>query len=187
MTSRPKLVVVEDGAPDVHTSRAETLLRQWDPEAQLIGALMHLPRPQVTPILELVPDTSIWRPDNRWAYELIRHIAQQGGDPDPVLVLSTAHQHPPADTAHPGQSVSPTRHHQLALHLVDLYTQAVTPAAVRRYARDVLEDAYRRAVELHAIRLAELAQSGTSRGELTDYLTAMRAELADLWRRAEAA
>jgi hypothetical protein len=69
MTSEPKprpLSLVEQNPEPV--SRAETVLRQWDPEAQLVGALMHLPRARVAPILELVPDTAIWRPDNRWAY-----------------------------------------------------------------------------------------------------------------------
>jgi replicative DNA helicase len=187
MTSQPTLAVVASGAAEVSHPHADTMLRQWDPEAQLVGALMHLPAARVAPILELVPDTAIWRPDNRWACELIRDIVQHGNDPDPVVVLSTARQHPAADTAYPDRPVSPTRHHQFAVHLADLYTQAVTPASARRYARDVLEDAYRRAVELHGIRLAELAQSNTSRTQLTDYLSAMRVELADLWRRAETA
>jgi hypothetical protein len=51
----------------------------------------------------------------------------------------------------------------------------------------VLEDAYRRAIELHGNRMAELAESGAAQGELTDCLTAMRAELADLWLRVRAA
>ena len=68
MTSRPKLAVVAHEAAEAHAPRAETVLRQSEPEAQLVGALMHLTRAHVTPILELVPDTAIWRPDNRWAY-----------------------------------------------------------------------------------------------------------------------
>jgi replicative DNA helicase len=181
---RPLSLVEQNTEP---ASRAETVLRQWDPESQLIGALMHLPRAQVAPILELVPDTAIWRPDNRWAYEIIRHLVDTGVDPDPVVVLHSARQRPPADTTHPGEPVSATRYHQFAVHLADLYTQAVTPAAARQYARDVLEDAYRRAVELHGNRMAELAESGAAHRELTDCLTAMRAELADLWRRVRAA
>jgi hypothetical protein len=34
--------------------------------------------------------------------------------------------------------------------------------------------------------MAELAERGAARTDLTDCITAMRAELADLWRRAEA-
>jgi hypothetical protein len=181
------LVAQTPDATQSRNSQAETLLRQWDPESQLVGTLMHLPATAVVPILELVPDSAIWRPDNRWAFEVIRHIVGGGEDPDPVLVLHAARHRPPADAAHPSEPVSASRHHQFAIHLADLYTQAVSPAAARQYAREVLEDTYRRAVELHGIRMAELAQRGTSRSELADYLTEMRAVLAELWRRAEAA
>jgi hypothetical protein len=62
---RPLSLVAQDPEPDW---RATSVLRQWDPEAQLVGALMHLPAATAVPILELVPDTAIWSPDNRWAY-----------------------------------------------------------------------------------------------------------------------
>ena len=53
---------------DVADWRAETIATQWEPESQLVGALMWLPAACVRRILELVPDTAIWRPMNRWAY-----------------------------------------------------------------------------------------------------------------------
>jgi hypothetical protein len=62
---RPLSLVAQDPEPDW---RATSVLRQWDPESQLVGALMHMPAATAVPILELVPDTAIWRPDNRWAY-----------------------------------------------------------------------------------------------------------------------
>jgi replicative DNA helicase len=188
MTAEPKprpLSLVDQNPEPV--SQAETLLRQWEPESQLVGALMHLPSARVAPILELVPDTAIWRPDNRWAYEIIRHLVGTGVVPDPVAVLNTARHRPPADAARPSEPVSAARHHQFAVHLADLYTHAVNPAAVAQYAQEVLEEGYRRAVGLHGARMAELAESGAAQGELTDCLTAMRAELADLWRRVQAA
>jgi replicative DNA helicase len=188
MTAEPKprpLSLV--GLNPEPVSRAETLLRQWDPESQLVGALMHLPRAQVAPILELVPDTAIWRPDNRWAYEIIRHVVGTGMEPDPVVVLNTARHCPPADAVRPGEPASAARHHQFAVHLADLFTHAVNPAAVAQYAHEVLEEGYRRAVGSHGARMAELAESGAAQRELTDCLTAMRAELADLWRRVQAA
>jgi replicative DNA helicase len=181
---RPLSLVAQDPEPDW---RAESVLRHWDPEAQLVGALMHLPAATAVPILELVPDTAIWRPDNRWAVELIRHIVETGADPDPVVVLNTARHRPPADAAPANQTVSAQRHHGFAVHLAELYTRTVTPSAAPRYAREVLDDAYRRAVGFHGIRLTHLAETGAPRDELTDYLTAMRTELADLWRRADAA
>jgi replicative DNA helicase len=163
------------------------VLRQWDPEHQLIGALMHLSAPAAATILDLVPDHAIGHPDNRWALEIIRALVTEGRHPDPVLVLHTARHQGPTDAAHPGEPVTPGRHHRLAVHLAALYTQTVTPAATAQYAREVLDDAYRRAVGFHGIRMQQLAETGASRDDLTDYLTAMRADLADLWRRAQAA
>lgn len=187
MTSRPKLSVVGQETARAPDWRAESVLRQWDPEAQLIGALMHLPAAKAAPLLTLVPDAAIWGPDNRWAYEIIRHLVDTGVDPDPVVLLHTAGGRPPTDAAHPGESVSPGRLHRFAVHLAGLYTGTVTPSMASQYAREVLDEAYRRAVGFHGTRMTQLAETGSPRDELTDYLSAMRAELADLWRRAEAA
>jgi hypothetical protein len=79
------------------------VLRQWNPEDQLVGALMHGSEAHAAPILELVPDSAIWRPDNRWV-EIIRFLVADGCDPDPVLVLRTARHRPPADPASAGAS-----------------------------------------------------------------------------------
>lgn len=185
MSTRPLSVVPPQ--PDRSHTTTETTLPQWDCEHQLVGALLYLSATQAAPVLELVPDNAIWRPDNRWAYELIGHLVSDGRDPDPVLVLATARHRRPADAAHPGRPVSDRRHHQFAVHLADLYTRTVTPAAVQHYAREVLDDAYRRAIALHGERMQDLAESGLPREDLTDYLTGMRAHLADLWRRGEAA
>jgi replicative DNA helicase len=185
MSARPLSVVPPE--PDPRRVNTETPLPQWDCEHQLVGALLHLTATQVGPILQLVPDTAIWRPDNRWAYELIGHLVADGRDPDPVLVLATARHRPPTDTAHPGRAVSRRRHHQFAVHLANLYTRTVTPTVVEQYAREVLDEAYRRAVAFHGQRMQQLSESGAAREALTDYLTAMRAHLADHWRRGEAA
>ncbi|KUI34193.1 hypothetical protein [Mycobacterium sp. GA-2829] len=167
--------------------RAEQVLRRWDPEHQLIGALMHLPCAAAAPILELVPDEAVCHPESRWALEVIRALVADGRDPDPVVVLHTARQQPPTDAAHPEEAVTPGRHHRLAVHLAGIYTQALAPGATRQYAREVLDDAFRRAVAFHGVRMQQLAETGAGRDDLTDYLTAMRADLADLWRRARAA
>ncbi|MDT5368817.1 MAG: hypothetical protein QOC62_3248 [Mycobacterium sp.] len=55
-----------------------------------------------------------------------------------------------------------------AVDLAALYTSTVTPTLVRQYAREVLEDACRRAVGLHGLRLMELAESTATGRELTD-------------------
>ena len=111
---RPALELVPDTAPaddtttaavvDVEapeTWQAETVLAQWEPEHQLIGALMWLTAAQAKPIIELIPDTAIWRPTIRWAYQIIRSLAEAGTDPNPVVVLAAAKQRPCSEAVHP--------------------------------------------------------------------------------------
>ena len=169
--------------------RAKSVIDQWTPEHQLIGALMWLTAEQARPILELVPDTAIWRPITEWAYEIIRAVVADGRDPNPVLVLSTAGQRPwSLDGAFETTPPTPARHHQLALHLASAYTQVLSPAsAAGDYAREVLDEAYRRAIRDNGIRMQQLADCGAARGALTDQFAQIRDELADLWRRAETA
>lgn len=185
MSARPLSVV----PPQPNTTRVtpETPLPQWNCEHQLVGALLYLSAAKAAPILELVPEDAIWQPTNRWAYELIGRLVADERDPDPVLVLAAARHQPPADAAHPERPVSARRHHQFAVHLAELYTRTVNAAAVQQYAREVLDEAYRRAIALHGEQMQNLAERGLPREHLTDYLTAMRAHLADLWRRGEAA
>jgi hypothetical protein len=87
----------------------------------------------------------------------------------------------------PDAAPTPVRHHQFAVHLADAYAQTVSPLAAPTYAREVLDEAYRRAVGFHGMRMQQYAECGADRADITAYLTAMRAELADLWRRAETA
>jgi YD repeat-containing protein len=185
--SRRPLALVA-GSGDVTASsnqRGERIAQQWNPEAQLVGALMYLSAANAAPIVQWVPDTAIWLPDNRWAMDIIRLLVAHNVDPDPVTVLHTARSHGPAESG--PAPVSPRRHHKFAMHLADLYTQTVGFVHARQYAREVLEEAFRRAVGAHGARLAELAEKGAPRDELAHGVAAMRTELAELWRRAEAA
>jgi hypothetical protein len=167
--------------------RAQTVLNQWDPEHQLIGALMYLPAVQAAAILKLVPDEAIWQPTSRWAIEIIRHLVDHGRDPDPVVVLRTARHQPAADALNPEGPVTAARHHQFAVYLASAYTQTVAPSCAHEYAREVLDDAYRRAISFHGQRLRQLAETGAARAVISGYLATMRSELAGLWRRTEAA
>ena len=110
---RPALELVPDTAPaddtttaaavDVEapeTWQAETVLAQWEPEHQLIGALMWLTAAQAKPIIELIPDTAIWRPTIRWAYQIIRSLVEAGTDPNPVVVPAAAKQRPCSEADH---------------------------------------------------------------------------------------
>lgn len=167
--------------------RGEAVAAQWEPESQLIGALMWLPAARVRPILEIVPDTAIWGPMNRWAYEIIRALVDDGRNPDPVTVLARAKHHAAGDALHTDRPPTPGQHHRLALHLADLYTHTVSPAGATSYARDVLDEAYRRAFREHGIRMQQLGECGADRADLTEQFAVVREVLADLWRRAETA
>src|SRR6202040_416857 len=72
---------------------AETVAAQWEPEYQLVGALLWHTAAQAKPILAAVPDDAIWRPMTRWIYELVRSLVDDGRDPDPVSVLNRAKHH----------------------------------------------------------------------------------------------
>src|SRR5262245_55907797 len=176
MNARPLSIVPPE--PD----RAETPLPQWDCEHQLVGALLHLSAAKASPILELVPDAAIWRPDNRWAYELIGHLVTERRDPDPALVLATARHQPPTDATHPGRPVSKRRHHQFAVHLADLYTRTITPALVRQYAREVLDEAYRRAIAFHGVRMQQLAETPTTREDVCRQAMKICSQVAEVTR-----
>lgn len=168
--------------------RAETVIDQYSAEHQLIGSLMWLSADTAQPLLDLVPDTAIWRPTTRWAYELIRRVVDEGNTPTPPAVLAAGRRHAPSDALEPAQCPTATQHRHLALYLFDAYSQAVAPAAAAAtYAREVLDEAYRRAFESCGIRMQQLATCGADRDDLTAQFAAIRDELADLWRRTEAA
>lgn len=178
-----------DAAPEGDDEwRTRTVIDEYSPEHQFVGSLMWLRADQARPLLNLVPDTAIWRPRTRWAYELIRGLVEAGTDPTPVSVLAAGRHQAARDSIEEDTPPTPNRHKQLALYLFDAYAQAIAPAAaIKTYARAVLDEAYRRAVDTCGIRMQQLAASGADRSELTHQLIAIRDELANLWRRAEAA
>jgi hypothetical protein len=128
---------------------AETIAQRWDPESQFIGALMWLTADRARPILELVRDSDIERPLNRWAVELIRSLVDADQNPYPVLVVRAAMKQAPADYAAPYETREWNpgghggRYHQLTLHLAAAYDHVVGyDAGVLSYAREVLDDSY---------------------------------------------
>lgn len=194
---RPALEIVPD--PDLATGsvddqaiagddwRAATVIDQYSPEHQLIGSLMWLSAAAARPLLDLVPDTAIWRPQTRWALELIRRVVEEGKTPTPPTVLAAGTQHAGTEALTPDQPPTAEQHRRLALYLFDAYSQAIAPeAAITSYARDVLDEAYRRAFDTCGSRMQDLASSGLDRQELTVRFAEIRDELAGLWRNAEA-
>ena len=149
---------------------------------------MWLTADQARPILELVPDTAIWQPMRQWTYEIIRALVDDGRDPNPVVVLAAARQRSWSQGQHADQPPTPYRHHRLAVYLAAAYTQVLSPsAAAGDYAREVLDEAYRRAFRDNGIRMQHLGGCGAERELITEQFAAIRDELADLWRRTEAA
>jgi len=181
-------VVTDPAGEEPESWQTQTVLNEWEPEHQLIGALMWLTAEQARPILQLVPDTAIWQPKRQWAYEIIRALVDEGRDPNPVVVLAAARQRSWSLGQHADQPPTPYRHHRLAVYLAGAYTQVLSPAAAAGdYARGVLDEAYRRAFRDNGIRMQQLGGCGAERESITEQFAAIRAELADLWRRTEAA
>ena len=175
-------------AADVDDWRASSVIDQYSAEHQLVGSLMWLTADAARGLLELVPDTAIWRPETRWAYELIRLVVANGDTPTPPTVLAAGRRHAAGDALDPSAPPTPHRHRQLAVYLYDAYSQAVAPAAAAgSYAREVLDEAYRRAFDRCGIRMQQLAAEAADRDDLTTQFAAIREELVDLWRRTEVA
>lgn len=193
---RPALEIVPDPddtadltrTPDGSDWRAESVIDQYSPEHQLIGSLMWLTTETAQPLLDLVPATAIWRPLTRWAYELIRRVVDAGNAPTPPAVLAAARRHAASDALDPDRAPTAEQHRHLAVYLFDAYSQAIAPTtAAITYAREVLDEAYRRAFRENGIRMQQLAECDVERELLTKLFTETRDQLADLWRRSEAA
>ena len=178
----------DPAAAESESWEATAVLNQWVPEHQLIGAMMWLTADHARPILELVPDTAIGQPMRQWTHEIIRALVADGRDPNPVVVLAAARQRSWSHSGGADQPPTAVRHHRLAVYLAAAYTQVLSPsAAAADYAREVLDEAYRRALRDNGIRMQQLAGCGAERELITERFAAIRDELADLWRRAEAA
>lgn len=166
---------------------AESVVQLWQPEHQFIGALLYLTADEAQPLLELVPDSAIGKPVARWAYELIRRRVEAGDKPDPVSVLAAGKCHSARNALQPDQPPTEHRQRELALYLVDAYTQNISSALASSLARQVLDDAYQRAFGNLGLRMQQLSEADIDRKELTAQFGLIREELADLWRRADAA
>ena len=172
---------------DVNAYLAESVVLQWQSEHQFIGALLYLTVDEARPLVDLVPDSAIGKPVARWAYELIRRLVDGGDKPDPVSVLTAGKCHSARNALRPEQQPTDQRQRALALYLVDAYTQNISSALASNLARQVLDDAYRRAFGNLGIRMHQFSEADIDRHELTVQFGLIRDELADLWRRADAA
>ena len=170
---------------DIGNAETDSDLRQFAAEHQYVGALLYLSAEQARPLLELVPDTAINRPVTRWAYELIRFLAEQDRPADPVSVLAVGRHKPAAQSLDPCSGPSARQLHELAMYLADAYTESIGATFVDRFARQVLDDAYRRGFAAFGLRMQQLAETGAERVEHAEQFDAIREQLTDLWRRCE--
>jgi replicative DNA helicase len=171
---------------DIGHVETDSDLRQFAAEHQYVGALLYLSAEHASPLLELVPDTAINRPVTRWAYELIRFLVGQDRPADPVSVLAAGRHRPAAQSLDPRSGPSARQLHELAMYLADAYTESIGATFVDRFARQVLDDAYRRGFAALGQRMQRLAETGAERVELAEQFDAIREQLTDLWRRCEA-
>ncbi|WP_273735453.1 hypothetical protein [Mycolicibacterium septicum] len=171
---------------DVGHAETDSDLRQFAAEHQYVGALLYLSAEQARPLLELVPDTAINRPVTRWAYELIRFLIEQDRPADPVSVLAAGRHRAAAQALDPRSVPSARQLHELAMYLADAYTESIGATFADRFARQVLDEAYRRGFAALGQRMQRLAESGAERAELAKQFDVIREQLTELWRRCEA-
>ena len=164
----------------------QTTSAAWEPERQLIGALMYLTAAEAQEILDLVPDHAIGDPAARWAYELIRRVVDTGQHPDPIAVLGAGRRHAGTRSRRPDAAPTAHQHHELALYLVDATADPLSAAAVTNCVRVVLDGAYRRAFDAFGLQMQELAAAGTDRDDLATQFAVIAEELDNLRRRAAA-
>jgi hypothetical protein len=184
MTAEPRPAV--HALPARAESIPETLAAQWEPQHQYVGALLCQRAGTAGPLLDLVPDTAITEPRTRWTYELIRGLVADGRDPHPAAVLHRANCQPASQALRPDLPPTPRERHRLAIHLVDLYTQVLSPVAATDYARDVLDDAYRHAAHAGGQHLQHLAETCTDSAQLGAAVDTLCTDLAELAARAAA-
>jgi hypothetical protein len=157
----------------------ETLVEQWDPERQFVGALLWQDVATAASLLAVVPDDAIIDPLTRWVYELIRSLTEVGRRPDPAAILYRAQSQPAARALRPGEPPSAREYHRLATHLAALYTQVHDPSAAADYARDILDAAYRQAVRTAARQLQYLSDTCADGADLAARVGATCAALAN--------
>lgn len=179
-TSQPKphLEVVHQPTDINADWPSEPQIAAWGPAHQLVGALMRLSAAAARGIIEIVPAEAMEGHNTRWAYELIAHLVQEGRDPGPVAVLAAGRRRAGSRALNPQAPPRATAHHKLAVYLAGAYTDCVSPAAAADYARDVLDEDYRRVLAEEATRMQQLAECGADLVDLVAEVAASQQRIA---------
>ncbi|WP_280412728.1 hypothetical protein [Nocardia asiatica] len=162
--------IVEKVAGDEH--------HRFDPENNLIGALMYHPADKLAPLLAYVDDDDIEKVLPRAALSIIRQLVRRGIDPDPMTVAAALRdpQHAPTGPFDPDQI--PGRYERLLRYIHTVYANGLNTGP-RSAARQVVEDAYRRAFRDTGTGLAQRADAYADIQDLEHFTAAALHE----WRR----
>jgi replicative DNA helicase len=122
-----------------------------DPEAALVGALLHRSADDASNVLDLITADDIADPHLTVIADAAQQLADRGIAPDPTAVLAHVRATGTVTGAHAVND--------LALLLAGLYAACANPASARWYAVAVLEEALRRRVRELADRVTQAADS----------------------------
>ena len=158
---------------DVYDAIAEHLETQaaavFDPENNLVAALLNLDATQAAAVLDYVQDDDLQAHMPRVTIGLIRQLAAAGSDPTPQAVAARARGHLAA-TPRPS-------HHAVIMYLANIYTTRL-PLTAWADAAQVVEDSYRRSFAEHGARMEQMADAYAS---ITD-LEQVTGDAVRLWR-----
>lgn len=169
-TSTPDLAVL-DGA-------------QWDAEYGFLGVLLGQSVSVASTFTEIVPDTAITDPMNRWVYELQLDLVADGRDPHPVALLHRARTTPARRALRPDAPPTERDLARLGIRLASLFGDAPPGDALARAAHAVLEGAYQAAYRAAVMRMHDLVETRTDPEELRAALSGACTTLVDLRHRA---
>lgn len=167
----------EEPEPDPDWT-AQRQTSAWEPEHQLLGALLHLPAEKARQVLAGVPAEAIQGHHARWAFELITTLVRAGKDPGPVAVLAAGHRQASTQALSPASPPRPSAYRKLAVYLAAAYTDCVNPAAVADYVREALDLDYRRVLAEEAVRMQQLAECAADLGDLAAEVAASNHRIA---------
>ncbi|MGY1969002.1 hypothetical protein ACW9HH_32610 [Nocardia gipuzkoensis] len=150
----------------------------FHPENNLIGALMYHPADKVAQLLDYIDDDDIERVLPRAALTIIRQLARRGLDPDPMAVAAALRDPQRAPTGPYDPDDIPDRYKRLLRYIHTVYANGLN-VGPRSAARQVVEDAYRRAFRDTGIGLTQRADAYVDIQDLEHFTAAAL----DEWRR----
>lgn len=144
-------------------------------ERAYLGCLLHLRGDGATRALHLVETADLVDPRHRTVFDAMHAVADQGADPDPIVVLG--------ELRRIGADASFLDDKSAGVLLTDLAAAAPVVVSVGHYARVIREHAWRRRVEEAGVRLQQIAGSAPLEDLAQAVLSELQAAAADVQRR----